>query len=117
MHSARGFSLVECVVAAALCATGLLAVAATSRATLELGLLGHRTAAAAQIAASRLALLRAAACDAGAPTDGANSSDAYATAWSVQGSGRARTLQVAVRFSAAGRARVVRYELTVPCRP
>jgi Tfp pilus assembly protein PilV len=117
MRHARGFSLVECVVAAALCAAGLLAVAATSRATLALGLLGHRTASAAQIAASRLALVRAMACDAGAGTAGADSSDAYTTSWSVQGSGRARTLEVAVRFGAAGRERMQRYEVVVSCAP
>ena len=116
MRPDRGFTLAECVVASTLCAVGLLAIAATSRATLELGLLGHRTAIAAQLAASRLAVLKAGDCAVAAPS-GADTSGAYITAWSISSGPRGGAAVIVVRFTAAGRARTLRFEALLPCSP
>ena len=113
MRPARGFSLVECVVASVLCAAGLLALAGATRATLSLAVLGHRTAASADVAAARLALLRASACDA---AGGEATSGAYLEHWTVSGTGASRSVALEVSFSVSGVSRTQRYEAVLRCR-
>jgi hypothetical protein len=111
----RGFSLVECVVASVLCATGLLALAGTSRGMLDLASLGHRTAGAAEVAAARLAFLHAAACGNSGGSVGQAVAGAYAERWSVAVAGPSRTAAVEVTFAAFGRPRTIRYEAVFAC--
>ncbi|MFI5206897.1 MAG: prepilin-type N-terminal cleavage/methylation domain-containing protein [Gemmatimonadales bacterium] len=112
MRTERGFSLVECVVASVLCAAGLLALAGATRATLSLAILGHRTAASADVAAARLALLRASACAAGS---GDAASGVYREHWTVSGAGVSRSVVVEVSFSVSGVSHTRRYEAVLAC--
>lgn len=112
MRRASGFSLIECVVASVLCAAGLVALAAATRATLSLAVLGHRTAASAQVAAARLALLRASACSSGS---GEATSGAYRERWTVSGAGVSRSVVVEVSFSVSGVSHTGRYEAVFAC--
>jgi prepilin-type N-terminal cleavage/methylation domain-containing protein len=77
---ARGFSLVECLVAAVLLAVGLLAIVASQRAVQRLDQLGRRTSEATEAAASRLARLRIPGC--AAASSGSTAGD-VAEQWSV----------------------------------
>ncbi len=115
MSSRRGFSLVECVVASALCGLGLMALAGASRAMLDLAVLGHRTAGAALVAGARLTDLRSSACAAGG--SGQSASGPYREQWSVGGSGAERLASVDVVFAVGGRARTAHFESIVPCGP
>jgi prepilin-type N-terminal cleavage/methylation domain-containing protein len=108
----HGFSLVECVVASVLLSGGLLAVAASSRATQQLDLLGHRTAAAAAAAAARFAALRAAPCVA---AGGSAVSGPFAEQWSVTAAGALRVVTLNIQFTHDGRRRAVRYDGAVLC--
>jgi Tfp pilus assembly protein PilV len=114
MRRASGFSLVECIVAATLCATGLLALAASSRALLDLSLLGHRTAVAAEIATARLAALRAAACDGGASGVVAGT---YAERWDLAGAGAGRPASVDVTWSVGDQSHALHVAALFPCPP
>jgi hypothetical protein len=113
MRRASGFSLVECVVASVLCAVGLLALSGASRATLDLAVLGHRTAGGAGVAAARLALLRTSAC--AAPGAGEAMTGPYRESWAVSGSGPIRSLSVTVSFSISGRPHALRFEAALAC--
>jgi len=108
---ARGFSLIECMVAAALLAAGLLVVAAGHRATQRLTLLGARMAGAANVAASRLSRLYAAPC--AAVSDSA-AAGPYRERWTV-GPGPVRPVSLEVRFVYEGRTRAVRFESRLSC--
>lgn len=112
MGRASGFSLVECVVAAALCALGLLALTGATRAMLCLAVLGHRTAGSAEVAAARFAVLRASACAIGS---GEAATGAYHERWTVSGSGASRSVAVDVTFATSGIARTLRYEAVFAC--
>ena len=114
MNQERGFSLVECTVAAVLLAAGLLAVSASGRAMQQLGLLGGRTAGAADVAASRVASLRADAC-AGPATGTATGT--FDERWSVAASGSLRSVALDVSFMAGNRSRTVHYEAAWRCEP
>jgi Tfp pilus assembly protein PilV len=112
MRRRSGFSLVECVVAATLCAVGLLALSASAPALIDLALLGHRTAVASEIASARLATLRAAACDGAAAGTAAGT---YAERWSLAGAGASRTASVDVTWFVGARPHVVRVADAFPC--
>ena len=109
---ARGFSLVEALVATTLLAGGLLAVVASMRAMQRLELLGRRQAEAAEAGAGRLALIRATACM--SPSSGA-SSGAIATQWSVGPSSPLIQATVNVTFRHDGRTRSLRYDASFFC--
>ena len=113
MRRASGFSLVECVVASVLCAVGLLALSGTSRAMLDLAVLGHRTAGGAQVAAARLALLRTSAC--ATPGAGEATSGPYHETWAVSGSGPIRTVSIIVSFVVAGRSHTEAFDVALAC--
>lgn len=113
MRREPGFSLVECVVAAVLCAVGLLALAGATRAMLGLAILGHRTAGGAEVAAARLALLRSSAC--ASPGPGAATSGAYQERWTVTGSGPVRSVSVDVSFAVSGTPRTIHLEAVLAC--
>ena|SRR5579859_2182815 len=108
-----GFSLVECVVASVLLAVGLLALSGTSRAMLDLALLGHRTAGGADVAAARLASLHLSACTSPAP--GEAISGPYRESWTVTGTGAVRSIAVEVAFGVSGTTHRVRVEAAIAC--
>lgn len=112
MKTAPGFSLIECLVAALVLATGLLAASASLTAAQRLGQLGRHTAGAAEAAASRLALLRATACAAPA---GGSAAARYDERWSVVAAGDLRTLSVDVTFQHDHRARTIHFDGTLRC--
>lgn len=114
MNQPAGFSLVECLVAAVLLAMGLLAIAASGRAMQQLDVLGGRTAGAAEVAASRFAALRAAAC--AHPGAGA-AVGTFDERWSVVASGSLRSVALDVSFVAGNRSHTVRYEAAWRCEP
>ena len=114
MNRRGGFSLVECVVAAVVLSAGLLAVVASGRAMQQLDLLGGRTALAAEVAATRIATLRAAAC--AGPLNGA-ASGAIDERWSVATAGALRTVTLDVSFIAGNRSHTVRYQAAWLCVP
>ena len=109
----RGFSLLECVVASVLCAAGVMALAAGSRSSMDLALLGSRTAGAASVAAARLATLRGTAC--GGAREGDAAAGIYREQWSVVGPGIARLLIVDVTFDLGGRPRTLRWQSELTC--
>lgn len=111
----RGFSLVEASVAAVILAVGLLAAAASSRAVTRLATLGDRYTRAAQVASSRLERLRGLGC--GAAGSGSASHGAVDETWSASGVGSALAAAITVTFVEGGRARMVRYAASIPCRP
>lgn len=113
MRHASGFSLVECVVAAVLCAVGLLALSGATRAMLDLAVLGHRTAGAAEVAAARLAVLRASAC--ASPGPGAATFGAYQERWTVTGAVAIRFVSVDVSFATSRTRRIVHVEAAFAC--
>ncbi len=92
---ARGFSLVECLVAAVVLAIGLLAVAATVRGSQRLAREGALTARAVEAAGSRLARLSAAGC---AAQGGSAQTGPFTETWTVAPSGAWRRARVAVAF-------------------
>ena len=108
---ARGFSLVDCMVAAVLLAVGLLAIVASQRAVQRLDLLGRRTAQAAEAAASRLALLRLTGC--AAPSSG-TAPGSVAEQWSVAPGSLARAT-VSVTFIHDARPRAARFTSAFYC--
>jgi len=108
----RGFSLVECLVAATLLSGGLLSLTASFGAVQRLALLGRRTAGAAEVAASRLDALRVTAC--AAPGAGA-APGVYAESWSVVAAGRLRLATLDVAFVHDHRARTIRVLATFRC--
>lgn len=110
----HGFSLVECVVAAVLLSAGLLAIAASGRAMQQMDLLGGRTALAAEMAASRIASLRADPC--AGPSSG-SAAGLFDERWSVGGSGPLRTMSLDIGFVAGNRAHTVRYQAAWWCPP
>lgn len=107
---ARGFSLVECTVAAVLLSGGLLAVIASQRAMRRLELLGRRTAEASEIAVSRLDWLRATGCSAAGGTAAGPVDETWTTA-----PGPVLRADVAVSFLQDGRARIARYSAGFVC--
>ena len=108
----RGFSLVECLVAATLLSGGLLSLAASFSAVQRLALLGRRTAGAAEVAASRFDQLRTTAC--AAPVSGA-APGVYAERWSVVASGRLRRASLDVAFVHDHRLRTVHFQSDFRC--
>ena len=116
MRRPDGFSLIECMVAAVLCAAGVLALAGSARALLDLALLGHRTAGAAEVASARLATLRGVAC-AGGSGAGSSASGAIDERWASTGTGRTRSATVDVAFVLGGRTHRARYQATFRCPP
>jgi prepilin-type N-terminal cleavage/methylation domain-containing protein len=114
MNHRDGFSLVECLVAAVLLAAGLLTISASGRAMQQLDLLGARTAGAAEVAASRIAALRTAAC--AGPSTGL-AAGMYDERWSVTASGSLRSMALDVSFIANNRSHTVRYEAAWRCEP
>ena len=114
MNQDSGFSLVECAVAAVLLAAGLLAISASGRAMQQLDLLGGRTAGAAEVAASRIAALRADAC---AGPGAGLATGTFDERWTVAASGSLRSVRLDVSFVAGNRSHTVRYEAAWRCEP
>jgi hypothetical protein len=112
----RGFSLVECTVAATMCAVGLLALAGSNRALIRLALLGHRTAAAAVVADARIETLRAARCD-GAVTGRTLSDGIYLERWSLAGAGTVRAARVDVEWADGSGTHRIAVATAFPCPP
>ncbi len=104
----------ECTVAAVLLAAGLLALSAATRAMQQLDEQGGRTALAADVAASRIATLRADAC-AGPGTGSA--AGVFDERWTVGAAGALRTVTLDVSFTAGNRSRTVRYQAAWLCEP
>jgi len=108
----RGFSLVECLVAATLLSGGLLSLTASFGAVQRLALLGRRTAGAADVAASRFDALRTTAC--AAPGSGA-APGVYAEQWTVVPAGRLRLATLDVAFVHDHRLRTLRFQADFRC--
>jgi len=109
---ARGFSLIEASVAAAVLAIGLLAVIGSERALARLDLLGRRVAQSTETAAGRLALLQAAACTGASAGTATGVIDEQ---WSVGSGGPLRSASVSVSFDHDGRPRLTRYDALWLC--
>lgn len=109
---ARGFSIIEAAVAAAVLALGLLAIIGSERAMARLDLLGRRTAEATEAAAGRLALLEARACL--APAAG-HLPGVIDQQWSVAAGGSLRAASVTVSFQHDARPRTSRYDVLWLC--
>jgi len=108
----RGFSLVECLVAATLLSGGALSLNVSFGAVQRLALLGQRTAGATLVAASRFELLRTTACV--APVAGATPG-VYAERWSVVVAGRLRRASLDVAFVHDHRLRTVHFQADFRC--
>ncbi len=109
---ARGFSLIEASVAAAVLAIGLLAVIASERSLARLDLLGQRQSQATEAAAGRMAMLESQACA------GAGAGHVSATIdeqWSLAAGGPLRSASVSVTFAHDGRLRTARYDALWLC--
>jgi len=114
MNRTGGFSLVECVVATVLLAVGLLAISASFHAAQQLDLLGGRTALGAEVAASRIAALRAAPC--AGPLSG-TATGLLDERWSVGASGSLRSVVLDVTFRTGTTSHTVRYDGAWLCPP
>ena len=96
---ASGFTLVEVLVALVVLSVGVLALGASAGAAARLIGQGHRSTQAAQLALARIEALRAAAPGCLGLVNGTASHPGHLTEWwTVSGSGRGRSVMVAVRY-------------------
>lgn len=99
---ARGFTLIETLIAAVLLATGLLAVASTARASYRLAALGGALSRSAQIAEARAGRLQAAGCHA---ASGSASHGPFQERWTIRSLPGLREAALEVDFRLEGRTR------------
>jgi prepilin-type N-terminal cleavage/methylation domain-containing protein len=111
---ARGFSLVEVIVATLLLTVGILALIGTSGAVARMGGAGRHASGSATLAASRLERLRAEPCLSGA-TGGSAVAGRYREQWESTPAGPERTLRVIVRYDDGRRLRADTYETRATC--
>ena len=112
--NARGFSLVEVVVAIFLFSVGILALTRTSGAIARMAGLSRHASASATLASSRLERLRAGPCLPGA-TAGSASVGRFREQWAAAPAGAGRALRVIVSYDDGRRARADTYETRATC--
>jgi Tfp pilus assembly protein PilV len=112
----RGFTLIESLVALLLLELGMLALAATSAVAARDLAIAHRTGRAQAIARNQLEALGADGCAARAGST--TVAGGYDVSWTVEASGRQKTLSVRVAFNLPrGRPRVVMLRSAALCSP
>ena len=112
--NARGFSLVEVIVAVVILCVGILALTRTSGAIARMTGLGRHASASATLASSRLERLRAAPCLPGT-TAGSASAGRFREQWMATLAGTERALRVIVSYDDGRRARADTYETRSKC--
>ncbi len=115
MRQARGFTIVEVIVAVLVLSIGLLGLASTAALTTRMIGQGQRYSEASAMATRRFEMLRSRPC--AAMGNGTESEGRYTATWTVAdvAAGKAKAVRVIVQSPMAGRMRADTFSTTIPC--
>lgn len=115
MSGARGFTIVEVIVAVLVLSIGLLGLASTAALTTRMIGQGQRYSEASAMATRQFETLRSRPC--AAVVNGTEADGPFVATWTVTdlAAGKAKAVQVVVRSPMAGRERADTFSTTIPC--
>jgi type IV pilus assembly protein PilV len=115
MMNARGFTVVEVLIAVLILSVGLLGLVGTAAVTTRMIGQGHRYSEASALAAQRFEMLRSQPCP--SMSGGSTSEGRFVVTWTLQtvASGRAQAVTLVVESPTTRAMRADSFATTIPC--
>ncbi|MBI1723748.1 MAG: prepilin-type N-terminal cleavage/methylation domain-containing protein [Gemmatimonadetes bacterium] len=113
--NARGFSLIELMIAMVILTVGVLGVAASARLVTQMTGSGGRYGGSSVVASSRFEQLRAGDC--ATLTAGSATTGKYSESWTVAPSGLLRTVTLTISYNDGRGTRSAVFATTISCAP
>lgn len=113
--NARGFSLIELMIAVMILTVGVLGVAGSARVVTQMTGSGARYGASAAVASSRFEQLRAADCSTVA--SGSATTGRFAEKWTVTTAGMLRTVTLTITYNNGTKTRTDVFSTMISCAP